>query len=86
MNKSVPIRKCIACGARKNKMELVRIVNNKGKIIIDPRGNIPGRGAYICPSEQCLKNAQKNNKIEKALKTEIPDEIYNKLTEEIGKQ
>jgi len=86
LQRRVPIRKCVACGARRSKEELVRIVNNKGQILIDPHGNLPGRGAYICPSDQCLKKARDNKSISNALKTSIPEEVYNKLEEEIGKQ
>ncbi len=86
MQKRTPIRKCVACGARKSKEELIRIVNNKGQILIDPGGKMPGRGAYICPSSECFKKARKSSKISNALKTSIPDEVYNKLAEEIGNQ
>ncbi|MFW5986260.1 MAG: RNase P modulator RnpM [Halanaerobiales bacterium] len=84
MQGRVPFRKCIACGERKSKIEMIRIVNNKGKILIDPDGKLPGRGAYICPDPVCVENAIKNNEIKKALKTDIPEEIYEQLTEEIG--
>jgi len=78
-----PIRKCVGCGARRDKIELLRIVNNKGEIIIDPGGKVPGRGAYLCPNMDCLEKAVSKNKLSDALKFEISDEIYEKISEEI---
>ncbi|MFW6410051.1 MAG: RNase P modulator RnpM [Halanaerobiales bacterium] len=78
-----PIRKCVGCGARRDKKELMRIVNNKNQIRVDPRGDLPGRGAYICPNLDCLKMAKEKNQLSKALKTKINEEIYQKLMEEI---
>lgn len=79
-----PIRKCIACGSRRNEIELLRIVKNKDQILIDPGSDLPGRGAYLCPSENCINKSQENNLLEKALKTEISDNFYHKIMEEIG--
>lgn len=87
MNKSkVPIRKCIACGERKSKKELIRIVktNEKG-VVIDDTGKMNGRGAYICPSIDCINNAEKSNKLSRALKAEIGKDIYDGLKEKILK-
>jgi len=78
-----PIRKCVGCGDRRDKIELLRIVNNKGEIIIDPGGKLPGRGAYLCPNMDCLEKAVSKNKLSDALKFEISDEIYEKISEEI---
>ncbi|MGM0602840.1 MAG: RNase P modulator RnpM [Bacillota bacterium] len=83
MQRRSPIRKCVGCGARRDKIELLRIVNNKGEIIIDPGGKIPGRGAYLCPNMECLEKAVSKNKLSEALKFEISDEIYEKISEEI---
>lgn len=78
--RKIPLRKCIACGESKPKHELIRIVKNKeGDLNIDPTGKMNGRGAYICLDRGCLEMARKNKGFNKALKIEIPDEIYDKL-------
>ena len=82
--KGTPIRQCVGCGARRDKVELLRVVNNKNEILVDPRGNLPGRGAYLCPNQECLNKAWKNGKLNKALKTELSEELYQKLVEEIN--
>ncbi len=60
MNRKIPTRKCIGCGELKEKNQLVRIVRSKeGKISLDVTGKKNGRGAYICPDPECLKQAFK---------------------------
>ncbi|MEJ6951529.1 RNase P modulator RnpM [Natronospora cellulosivora (SeqCode)] len=85
MSKKVPIRKCVACGERKPKNELIRVVYNKGEgvISIDRKGKMPGRGAYLCPEKKCFDLANKAKKIERSLKISISDEIYQNLIKEI---
>lgn len=85
MAKKVPIRKCVGCGERKDKRELIRIVYNKenNNVSIDKTGKISGRGAYICPEKECLKKVQKGNRLARSLKISISDDVYNNLMEEI---
>ena len=78
-----PIRKCVGCGARRDKIELLRVVNNKGEILIDPGERTPGRGAHLCPNMDCLDKAVESGILKDALRIEISDEIYNKISEEI---
>ena len=84
MPKSIPLRMCTGCRERKPKKELVRVVRSpEGDIAVDLTGRMPGRGAYICPDASCLANAKKHRLLDKALETEITDEIYEKLLQEI---
>ena len=88
MNKNkMPLRRCITCGERKSKKELVRIVKNNDKgVLIDKSGKINGRGAYICLNIDCINNAEKSNKLSRALKTNVPKIIYDELIEYIKEQ
>ena len=83
MQNRSPIRKCVGCGARRDKIELLRVVNNKGDILVDPGERTPGRSAYLCPNLDCLDQAVENNSLKKALKIDISDEIYEQISEEI---
>jgi len=59
----IPIRMCIGCKERKSKKELVRFVRlPEGLIKEDLKGQMPGRGFYICPNNNCFKKAQKKIK------------------------
>jgi len=59
----IPIRTCIACGAKRSKADLLRLVlDAEGWVVPDMSGHAPGRGAYVCKSARCwsaLKNRKK---------------------------
>lgn len=80
MVKKVPLRKCSGCGEMKPKKELVRVLKTEDEqIVVDFTGRKNGRGAYICPSAECLAKAVKTKGIERSLKMPIPQEIYEEL-------
>ena len=54
--RKIPLRKCTGCQEMKNKKELIRIVrSDEGEFSVDATGKKAGRGAYICPSAECLE-------------------------------
>ena len=78
--KKIPMSMCLGCGEMKPKKELVRVVRAPdGGISLDFRGKAPGRGAYVCPSAECLKKARKARALERSLDCTIPPEIYDAL-------
>ncbi len=83
--KKVPERQCVGCRAKKPKSELIRIVrpSDSDTAELDRTGKKAGRGAYICPSADCLKKAKK--KLSAALGCSITDEVYERLEKEIEK-
>lgn len=82
--KKIPLRKCTGCGEMKPKKELVRVVKTpEDEILIDLTGKKNGRGAYICRNVDCLKIARKSKRIEKSFQCSIPDEVYDKMEEEL---
>ena len=82
--KRVPLRMCAGCGEMKPKKELVRVVKPpEGEISIDLTGKKAGRGAYVCPSPECLKKARKHRRIERSFQCRIPDEIYDAMEAEL---
>lgn len=83
--KKIPMRTCTGCRQAKSKKELIRVVRDKeGKVFVDVTGKQNGRGAYICPDEQCLDSAIKNKGLERTLKTSISQEIYQELRKALG--
>ena len=83
--KKIPNRTCIGCGTQKPKKELIRIVKNqKGEIKLDKTGKLPGRGAYICDSLECLEKAERSKKLEKAFETKIEENVYEELKKTIN--
>jgi predicted RNA-binding protein YlxR (DUF448 family) len=84
--RKTPLRKCIACNEMKPKKELVRVVKNKeNEVSVDLTGKANGRGAYICPTIDCFEEAYRNKKFQRALQTEITEEIYARLKNVIDK-
>jgi predicted RNA-binding protein YlxR (DUF448 family) len=84
VEKKVPLRKCVGCGERRSKKELIRVVKeNETVFSIDKTGKKNGRGAYICNSLQCLRDAHKKHALERSFSCQIPDTIYQKLEEEL---
>lgn len=82
--KKQPERRCTGCGEHFPKKELVRVVRTpEGEIVLDLTGKRSGRGAYICKKSDCLKKARKGKRLEYSLECAIPDEVYEKLQEDI---
>ncbi|MBP6963301.1 MAG: YlxR family protein [Armatimonadetes bacterium] len=78
--RKVPIRTCVGCRSAGGKRGLIRIVRTPtGEASVDPTGRMPGRGAYICPGTECLRKAMKGNKLSRALRVEIPEELVRQI-------
>ncbi len=93
--KKVPLRMCAGCGEMKPKKELVRVVKaptktdedgntTGGEVSLDLTGKKPGRGAYVCHNPQCLVKARKARRFERVFSCKIPDDVYDKMEEEIS--
>ncbi len=83
--KKMPLRKCMGCGEMKEKRALVRVVRSpEGEISLDLGTRKNGRGAYVCKSADCLRLARKAKRLERALSCQIPDEVYERMEEEIA--
>ena len=84
--KKIPLRMCSGCGQHLPKKELVRVVRSvEGELSVDLTGRKPGRGAYLCPKADCLRKARKARRLERSLDCQIPDEVYQRLEEEISR-
>ncbi len=82
--KKIPLRQCIGCGESKSKKEMIRILKTETEgIILDPTGRKNGRGAYICPSSECLKKAIKSRGLDRSFKMQVPKEVYETLKKEM---
>ncbi|MDR3289143.1 MAG: YlxR family protein [Peptococcaceae bacterium] len=78
--RKVPMRMCLGCQQMKAKKELIRIVRTtEGNIEIDPTGKRNGRGTYICPQRDCLQNAWKGHRLQKAFQMEVPNDLLIQL-------
>ena len=78
MEKHIPLRMCIACRKMCEQKSLIRIVNENGTAVLDIEKQRFGRGAYICADAECIKKAQKRKGVEKHLKCQVQDGLYEK--------
>lgn len=79
INKNIE-RMCISTREIKNIKDLYRVVKTpSGIILIEEDKHLPGRGAYISKNIEAIKIAQKKKLLNKALRTNVPDIIYEQL-------
>jgi len=64
-----PVRTCVGCRQRSAKSDLVRIVAAGPALQPDPRGRLPGRGAYLHRSPDCLALAVRRRAFARALRS-----------------
>ena len=82
--KKVPLRQCIGCQEMKSKKEMIRVIKTADEeILLDATGRKNGRGAYLCPSMECMKKAVKSKGLERSFKMAIPKEVYDALEKEM---
>lgn len=83
-NKNIPERMCVCCRNLKPKNQLIRIVKTKeGRLELDASGKKPGRGFYLCYSDNCKDEVFKSKKLNKIFKMNVPDEVYETLKQEL---
>ena len=84
--RKIPERQCLGCNEHRPKPELLRVVRTpEGDVVLDFTGKRSGRGAYICKSVACLKKARKSGRIGRSLECDIPDEVYDRMEEELAR-
>ncbi|MCI9621188.1 MAG: YlxR family protein [Dorea sp.] len=79
------MRRCVGCQEMKSKKEMIRVIRTQeGEFSLDATGKKNGRGAYICPSAECLRKAVRNKGLERSFKQPIPAQVYEALEKEMG--
>lgn len=78
--RKIPMRMCVGCREMKPKKELLRVVRSaEGTVSLDTSGKKPGRGAYVCLDEQCLKKAIKQKQLDRMLEVKLGPEVLEAL-------
>ena len=81
---TTPLRMCVVCREMLPKDSLVRVIKTKEGIVnIDTSKKSNGRGAYICKNERCREKLVKSRALQRALSTEIPEEVMNNIMKEL---
>ncbi|MDH6122434.1 putative RNA-binding protein YlxR (DUF448 family) [Kitasatospora sp. GAS204A] len=66
--RACPERTCVGCRKRAAKHELLRVTAVEGVCVPDPRGSLPGRGAYLHPDPACLDLAVRRRAFPRAFR------------------
>lgn len=78
--RKVPMRRCTGCQASRPKREMVRVVRApEGGVVYDPTGKRSGRGAYLCPGEECLTASRKRGSLARSLEVAIDEPTWQQL-------
>jgi len=84
VDKTSPKRMCLICRRKANKRMLCRVVRTKeGTVSLDAAGTEPGRGAYMCLTNDCLDSTSMKTNLERALRTTIGIEDKELLVAQI---
>lgn len=78
------IRTCIACRARKEKKELLRIVAKEGVAKLDESLKANARGIYICKDKACINKLLKTKDISKCIKIDVEMDSIKELLRNLG--
>ena len=77
MNERPILRRCVACRQLLDRRQLWRVVrDHKDGVLLDTG---MGRSAYLCPTEDCLEEARRRKRLQKALRCQVPDAVITVL-------
>lgn len=64
------LRKCVGCNELRPCENLIKITkeHSTGEIYVKPNSKIFGRSAYLCYNQECIEQALKKQKLNRALK------------------
>ena len=63
-----PVRTCLGCRQRADTSSLLRVVASGGEVVPDPSATLPGRGAWVHPTVNCVESAIKKRAFGRALR------------------
>ena len=82
-----PERLCVGCRQLHPKNRLLRIVRSpNGTTAYDPTGKSPGRGAYLCPSAECLRLARRQGGLSWSFKGRVAPAVYDALEDVVRRE
>ena len=67
-----PVRTCVGCRMRAPRSALLRVVAIDSHLIPDERATMPGRGAWVHPTDACVDAALQRRAFVRALRVSGP--------------
>ena len=78
--KKLVLRTCVCSKEVCEKKDLIRIVRTPDMtVIVDIKGKVNGRGAYLKKDKEIILKAKKTKVLDKKLEVEVPESIYEEL-------
>ncbi len=82
--KKIPLRKCVVTQEQLPKKDLLRVVRTpEMNVVVDLKGKMNGRGAYLKKDVSVVELSKKKGSLEKALEVKIDDEVYESIKQAI---
>ncbi|MBD7957058.1 YlxR family protein [Microbacterium sp. Sa4CUA7] len=67
-----PVRTCVGCRARAPRATLTRVVAFDTQLVVDERAAMPGRGAWVHATHECVDAAIRRRAFGRALRVSSP--------------
>ncbi|MFB8893736.1 YlxR family protein [Microbacterium plantarum] len=67
-----PVRTCVGCRARASRSSLLRVVARDNVLIADRAASLPGRGAWVHETHECMDAALRRRAFGRALRVSGP--------------
>lgn len=82
----IGVRTCVGCRGRESKADLLRLAIVGGRIIVDVRQTVPGRGAYLHRHPDCWHRAIRQRSVARGLRAVQADssELFDALAAAAG--
>ena len=77
MIKKPVLRRCVSCRQLLDRKQLWKIIRDFQDGVVLDKGM--GRSAYLCPNENCLKEALQRKRLQKALRCQINASVVEVL-------
>ena len=82
MSERSVLRRCVTCRELLDRRQLWRVIRlAEGGLALDQG---MGRSAYLCPVQNCLEEAKRRKKLQKALRCQVADSIYAALEQRLN--
>lgn len=81
MSERPVLRRCVSCRQLLDRRQLWRVIRlAEGGMALDQG---MGRSAYLCPNRDCLEEAKRRRKLQKALRCQVAESIVAALEQRL---
>ncbi|MEX1315935.1 MAG: YlxR family protein [Synechococcaceae cyanobacterium] len=75
------LRRCVACRQLRDRSQLLRVIRLAGGGVALDRGM--GRSAYLCPDPDCLEEARRRRRLQRALRCPVDASLLDRLEQRL---